>query len=113
MKDIKSAITGPCYVGADAKQLKETSKLKMAPIVAAFGKCEYISGDALTYLDFYMLELCDFVQFLTEGEFYEENKAIARYVKRMKSLRQLKRYFASDRYLEKPFNNKVAKINNL
>ena len=85
----------------------------MAPIVSAFGKNEYIAGEKLTYLDFYMLELCDFVQFLTNGEFYEENKTIARYVKRVKGLKQLKRYFTSDRYLEKPFNNKVAKINNL
>ena len=31
----------------------------------------------------------------------------------MKSLKTIKRYIKSERYLDKPFNNKVAKINNL
>ena len=43
----------------------------------------------------------------------DRNKNVARYVKRMKGLRQMKRYIKSERYLEKPFNNKVAKINNM
>ena len=59
------------------------------------------------------MEQCDFVQWLTENEFFTENKKVAMYVKRMKGLRQIKRYIKSERYLEKPFNNKVAKINNM
>jgi len=31
----------------------------------------------------------------------------------MQGLRQIKRYKMSDRFIEKPFNNKVAKINNM
>ena len=85
----------------------------MQPLVAALGKQEYLVGGQLTYLDFYMLEMCDFIQFLTNNEFYQENKSIARYVKRIKGIKQIKKYIASDRYLDKPFNNKVAKINNL
>jgi len=87
LKDVKSAVTGPCYVGADPQLLAETAKHKMAPIVKALGKKEYIVGSSLTYLDFYMLEMCDFVQFLTQSEFYEYNKNIARYVKRIKGIR--------------------------
>ena len=67
----------------------------------------------MSFIDFYMLELCDFVQWLTENEFYTEHKNVTRYVKRMKGLRQMKRYIKSDRFVEKPFNNKVAKINNM
>ena len=85
----------------------------MAPIVAYLGKKDYLIGSNLTFLDFYMLEQCDFVQWLTNNEFFTENKAVARYVKRMKTLKSVKRYIKSDRFLEKPFNNKVAKINNL
>ena len=113
MKDIKSAITGPCYVGANPDELKQTCKVKMQPLVNYLGKKDYMVGANLTYLDFIMLEMCDFTQFLTNNEFYNENKSIARYVKRLKAIRQLKNYIKSDRYLEKPFNNKVAKINNL
>ena len=85
----------------------------MAPIVSFLAKKEFLIGSSLTFIDFYMLELCDFVQWLTENEFYTEHKNVARYVKRMKGLRQMKRYIKSDRFVEKPFNNKVAKINNM
>ena len=85
----------------------------MAPIVDYLGKKDYLIGDNLTFMDFYMLELCDFIQWLKNNEFFNENKNVARYVKRMKGLKSVKRYIKSDRYLEKPFNNKVAKINNL
>lgn len=85
----------------------------MTPIVSYLGKKDFLIGDYLTFLDFYMLESCDFVQWLTNDEFYTENKQVARYVKRMKALKIIKRYIKSDRFLEKPFNNKVAKINNM
>jgi glutathione S-transferase len=113
LKDVKSAITGPCYVGQDRAVLKQTAKAKMAPIVQYMGKKDFLTGDSLTCLDFYMLELCDFVQWLTDNDFFTENKMVARYVKKMKGLRQIKRYIMSDRFVEKPYNNKVAKINNM
>lgn len=113
LKDCKSAITGPCYVGNDRAKLIDTAKAKMAPIVNFLGKKDYLIGNSVTFLDFYMLEQCDFVQWLTENAFFTENKSIARYVKRMKGLKTVKRYIKSDRFLEKPYNNKVAKINNL
>ena len=113
LKDVKTAITGPCYVGADRKTLSVTAKEKMKPIVAYLGKKDFLFGNNLSFLDFYMLEQCEFVQWLTEEEFLSENKAAARFVKRMKNLKQIKRYIKSDRFLAKPFNNKVAKINNL
>lgn len=94
LKDVKSAITGPCYVGTDRIQLKETAKVRIAPIVTALGKDEYIAGAELTYLDFLMLELCEFVEFLTE-DFYQDNKTIARYVKKIKGLKPIKKYIAS------------------
>ena len=70
-------------------------------------------GDEIRYIDFFTLELFEFVQWLTDNVFFTENKSVARYVKRVKGLRQMKRYIKSDRYMDKPFNNKVAKINNL
>ena len=70
-------------------------------------------GDEIRYIDFFTLELFEFVQWLTDNVFFTENKSVARYVKRVKGLRQMKRYIKSERYMDKPFNNKVAKINNL
>ena len=61
LKDVKSAITGPCYVGQERAVLANTAKTKMAPIVEYMGKKDYLIGSSLTFLDFYLLELCDFV----------------------------------------------------
>lgn len=85
----------------------------MKPIVDYLGKKDYLFGEEVTFLDFYMLEQCDFVEWLTEETFLSTSKQLQRYVKRMKSLKTIKRYIKSERYLDKPFNNKVAKINNL
>ena len=59
----------------------------MAPIVEYMNKKDFLIGSNVTFLDFYMLELCDFVQWLTDNEFLNENKKVARYVKKMKSLK--------------------------
>lgn len=86
--------------------------IKIGPILEFLGKKDYLFGSELRYLDFYTLEIFDFIQWLTENTFFTD-KSVARYVKRMKGLRQMKRYIKSDRFLEKPYNNKVAKINNM
>ena len=33
LKDIKAALTGPCYVGTDREVLKKTAKVKVQPIL--------------------------------------------------------------------------------
>ena len=90
LKEAKQAVTGPCYVGHDKKKLGDIAQKKMTPIVKYLGaQKEYLCGE-LTYIDFYFLELCDFVQFLTDNTFYESNKSVAVYVKKMKGISQLR-----------------------
>ena len=66
----------------------------------------------MTFLDFYMLELCEFVEWLTENTFFEANKSLGRYMKRMKGEKRLKSYMRSEKFTAKPFNNPSAYINN-
>ena len=89
------------------------AKVKVEPFVKFLAKKDYMFGAEIRFIDFFALELFEFVQWLTDNVFFTENKQVARYVKRVKGLRQMKRYIKSDRYMDKPFNNKVAKINNL
>ena len=104
LKEVKSAITGACYVGANPEQLKVICKAKMQPIVAFLGKKDFFMGENITFLDFILLEMIDFVQFLTNDEFCAENKSMARYLKRMKGKAKIKKFIASEMYLHKPFN---------
>ena len=67
LKDAKQAVTGPCYVGHNKEKLGALASSKMAPIVTYLGEQkDYLCGE-LTYIDFYFLELCDFVHFLTDN----------------------------------------------
>ena len=68
------------------------AKMKMKPIVAFLGKKDFLFGNELCFLDFYMLEQCDFVDWLTDYTFISENKSLTKYIKRMKSLKTIKRY---------------------
>ena len=105
-------MTGPCYVGTDREVLKKAAKAKVQPILKYLENKDFAAGDNISYMDFFLLELYDFIEFLTESEFYAENKSAKQYAQRMKSLRQISNYMASSRYLARPFNNKVARINN-
>jgi len=70
-------------------------------------------SDEMCLLDFQLIEMCELVNWLSDDGFFQINKAIARYVKRIKSIRQIKRYLKSDRFFSEPYNNKIAKINNI
>ena len=59
LKEAKSAITSPCYVGEDREKLTKLAKARMAPLVNYLGKKDYLFGSELRYLDFYFLEICD------------------------------------------------------
>lgn len=114
LKDTKAQLTGPCYrPNIDRQDLANQAKHRMDPIVAYLGKKEYLCREDVCLVDFYLLELCEYVDWLTEGTFMTANKSIARYVRRMRGLKTIKRYIKSDKYLAKPFNMKNAKINNI
>ena len=100
-------------MGTNREKLKSLALGKVAPIVKYLGdEKEFMCGE-LTYIDFCCLELFELVQFLTQDQFYQQHSSVEKYVKRMKELPTLDNYFSSSRYVERPFNNKVAKINNL
>ena len=113
MKDVKQSITGPCYTGADRKKLIDLATVKMKPLVDYLGKKDFLFGNDMTFLDFYMLELCEFADWLTENTFLNANKPLNRYIKRMKGQKRVKAYMRSENFMQKPFNNLSAKINNV
>lgn len=84
----------------------------MQPLVEYLGKKDYLFGNDMSFLDFYMLEMCEFVEWLTEESFFSANKPLNRYIKRMKGQKRVKAYIRSEKYIAKPFNNLSAKLNN-
>ena len=80
IRDTKAAITGPCYVGADRDKLIAMVKEKMKPLVNYLGDKSFMVENKLTFIDFLMLELCEFAHWITLLTFYEENENVERYV---------------------------------
>lgn len=114
IKDVKRMVTNGCYdKNANRDALKVICLKRMKPLIESLGDNEYIIGDYLTYLDFIFLELCLLVNFVTEGEFKYHNDNISNYMMRMRELPSVNEYILSDHYMSKPFNNKIATINNL
>ena len=82
----------------------------LKPIAELLGNRAYVAGEDLTYIDFLMLELCEYGQYLSKETFYNENANIEWYVKKMKNLKEIKRYLESGRLDGLKFNNKNAKV---
>ena len=72
-----------------------------------------MAGENVTYVDFVMFELCDLMNWLTNGDIYNHYPNLKQYFDRVANLPRLKEFFEDDaRCIKRPFNNKVARINN-
>ena len=111
---LKMKSTMPCYASDDRAPIIEECIPILAKLVEVQGSDLYIAGQNITYLDFFYVELLEFLDFLSEGKFYEEFPATKAYYDRLVSLPELKDYMADDeRCPKKPFNGLMAKINNM
>ena len=86
---------------------------KVKPIVEFLGEKKFLVCEDVTYVDFTMFELCELMQFISQGELFRRYPKLEAYSKRIKGLPRLREFYADDtRCMKRPFNNKVAKINN-
>ena len=111
--DLKGAVTMPCYTSGDRAAITANLMEKVKPIVAFLGDKSFLAGDNVTYVDFTFFELCDLMNWLSEGRLFAEQEKLAAYSGRMKELPKLKEFYADDeKCMKRPYNNKVAKLNN-
>ena len=114
VSDLKGAVTMPCYTQGDRVAITMNLLEKVKPIVAYLGNKPFLCGDNVTYVDFIFFELCDFMDWISQGVLYERNETLRGYHTRVKELPKLAEFYADDtKCIKKPFNNKVAKLNNL
>ena len=66
----------------------------------------------MTFVDFFIFELLELTSFLTEGEILVRFPTLAEYHKRITALPRFTEYWHSERVMKRPFNNKIAKLNN-
>ena len=49
---------------------------KVAPLVQFLGEKPYLCGNNLTYVDFIFFELCDFMNWISEGQLFDQNPSL-------------------------------------
>ena len=113
LADLKGAVSLPCYTVGDKSQISELVLNKVKQIANYLGGKKYLVGDNVTYIDFILFELCDFMSWLTDGAIYTQHLNLEAYFHRVKELPKLKEFFEDDeKCIKRPFNNKEAKLNN-
>ena len=86
---------------------------RVKPIVTYLGEKKFIVGNNVTYVDFTLFELCELMQWISEGQLFTNYPNLLQYCDRVKALPKLAEFYADDtRCMKAPFNNKVAKLNN-
>ena len=111
--DLKMAMTMPCYTTGDRPALVAKMHEKVPSIVAFMGSNQFLSGSEVCYVDFTFFELCQLMEFISEGQLFTQYAVLAEYCDRVKNLPKLAEFYADDdKCMKRPFNNKVAKINN-
>lgn len=93
IKEVKKVVTNGCYdknVNRDAFKIICTKRMK--PLVDQLGDKEFFIGDYMTYLDFIFLELCNLVNFVTEGKFKYDNENISNYMMHLNEQPSLRQY---------------------
>lgn len=69
--DLKGSVTMPCYTSGNRDAITRSLLAKVKPVVNFLGTNKFLVGNAVTYVDFVMFELCDFMQWISEGKLFE------------------------------------------
>jgi len=113
VSDLKGAVTMPCYTSGDRPTITANLLEKVKPIVAFLAQKNFLVGDNVTYVDFTFFELCELMNFISEGQLLANFPTLAAYCDRVKGLPKMAEFYADDaKCMKAPFNNKVAKLNN-
>ncbi len=110
LSDIKSAATSHCYGSGDKNAVIEISN-RMGAVEKFLGEKKFIVGDYVTWVDFFIFEQIELFEYVSEGAFTKKYPGLAAYHQRIISLPKFSQYYNSAKFMKKPWNNKIAKIN--
>ena len=70
ISELKGSVTMPCYTVGDRSAITVDLIKKVAPIKKFLGSKNFLCGDNVTYVDFIFFELCDFMNWIAEGQLF-------------------------------------------
>jgi hypothetical protein len=111
LKDIKNAITQPCYNGSKTRAELAVICQQKAEVFQPYHEYfQYLAGDYVSYADFYWFEMIQLMNFITEGTILKNNLWLESYNTRVLALPNIAAYMKSIEHLT--FNMPFAQINN-
>lgn len=112
IKDFYGIVISHCYGSGDKNAILNIAKERLPQLVKYLGDKKYLIGDYVTYVDFYFYEFLELLNFISDGQIIIDYPTLKDYKKSIESLDSMVRHMKSDQYVQRPFNNKIAKINN-
>ena len=102
-------VTKPCYFGGSRDSIIEKSKEQIDQLEAYLENNKFLAGEDLTFVDFILYELIEFLDFLyNKRDFYNKFPKLKAYHDRVHELEHINDYRYYEEHL--PFNNTMAKI---
>lgn len=62
----------PCYTQGDPVVITMNLLEKIKPLVVFLGSKKFICGNNVTYADFILFEMCDFMAWISKGMVYDK-----------------------------------------
>ena len=112
LADIKGAATSHCYGSGDLEACKAIAFDRLPAVSKFLGDKKFFAGDYITFVDFFVFEQIELFAFFTGGEILARYPNLGEFHKRITQQPRFGEYYASDKFMKRPFNNKIAKINN-
>ncbi|TNV75713.1 hypothetical protein FGO68_gene5684 [Halteria grandinella] len=112
LSDIKAPTVGHFYGSGDAEAICKIAYAQYPAVEAFLGDKPFLVGDYVTFVDFFFWEQIEIFTFASKGEFLQRFPKLAEYHKRVSALPKFAEYLQSDKFMVRPFNNKIAKLNN-
>ena len=60
----------PCYTQGDREAISNNILLKIVSFVNFMGNNRFLTGEEVRYVDFTFFELCEMMEWITEGKLY-------------------------------------------
>jgi len=111
--DIKMKCTMPAYIAEkQGDELKDHIAEEVQPILEKLMEniqdSKWIAGESLTWLDFFLAEVIDYLEVILDQRFVAMIPATHEYLEKFMEIEKVKAYYADARCMLKPFNNKMA-----
>ena len=109
---VKGDCATSCYTQPDKEVAIKAHITAFESIAKYLGEKKYLTGDKLTYIDFYLFEILEWGFAIGAKPNFEELYAnIVAYHKRIRELPELSIFYENDKYKNQLFNMKSALIN--